>query len=1073
MVEAGRKRLIIILVIMLVYTIGLLVVLSFCTQSRTSDIPTSPPIESVPLPEPIPPTEPSLEPMPIEEPPSEPDQIVEVVVPEEPVRISEPIEEPEPTVIVEEPVVMDQGPPVEEEPWIPEPVSEEPEEDPWADFYVAGEEDLSIFEDGAYYVPLFVNSEYLTDINVIFSQEQLLIEVAEFRTIISDLLIDSFEEELFNTTEQYFSLDYLNSREIESRYDYQTFELYMDFPTWMMPTRILSINQGNITRYSSYSMGGSSFIDPEPFTWFANVSAYSLLDVAAADSWKIQPNSLFTLQSRNSVSLFDVAFDFSYTFHPGRAYNEITDLWSDDFADYITFQGIQGFYDYKPKSLRFIFGNVNDYLGYSTDSFGLAVEKRYNYGDAEPKGHQFQYEVVVEEPSIVEVFINEKSVYRRELQAGIYQLRDFIFSQGANFARVVVEPLADSALKEEYEFVIGYDSRLLSRGDTLYSAGLSFPDYDIGKTTFRVNQQFGFTDEITTSYALAFSPSGITFGLSNLFATQLGSIDVSLASSYNAPLRFGWSGNVGYRIAGKEDAAFGAFTVSSGFSTDRYTSSLNVPADATANPGHAFDLGLSFSGKVGEKVRYTLSGSLNWITNNSRPNWRLTVSTGLPLIPRMSVSGSVSLYATPTITTPQIRGQIGLSYAFNPNISMSATSNITESVNASASWRPFGSTNNNVNFSLSGIRFDDPLNHQGSISYSRSGNAYGLSLRQQYSDRFERFSTSLSMNTAFAYAGGLVGITRSIADNFLLVKPGGALKGSDIAVTRTMSSAPSALPRLFGVGTYTQITTHDQNNVVIYGIGDSLMGSNESFIYDFLPRPRQGYAVKISSEVTYSIVGTLLKSPSAAYSRYAADLARVVTDEDGNEVLELDETLYLFTDENGFFYLGGVKEGEYQFSIFLPGSGEEDPPIDVRFIIEELDTEAPMVLVLDDFVASDIAEALDIEMYEDMMGNPVKESILDEDGYYWLNVKEVMDEIDFWDNYYPARQVLDSVSSIEPTTDAFVEFISPDTIAQDSALVRMRREQELRLFNLARLREIVKPYLDAITPKDGWRPEIR
>ena len=130
------------------------------------------------------------------------------------------------------------------------------------------------------------------------------------------------------------------------------------------------------------------------------------------------------------------------------------------------------------------------------------------------------------------------------------------------------------------------------------------------------------------------------------------------------------------------------------------------------------------------------------------------------------------------------------------------------------------------------------------------------------------------------------------------------MKGSDIAVTRTMTSEPAALPKLFGVGTYTGITTHQQNNVVVYGIGDSLMGNSESFIYDFLPRPRQGYAVRISSELSYSLVGTLLRSPEAAYSRYTTDIAQVVTDDDGNSYEEFGHC----SDTKRYFFYEALPE---------------------------------------------------------------------------------------------------------------------------------------------------------------------
>lgn len=1103
MTDAAKKRLISILVILLLYMVVLLAFISYRTLSKIQEEPpvaVQPEVESVESP--LPPLvsveqvlEPVEEPPPVLPAPEEQPPVVHTEPPVEepilePVVESPPVDEivfipetaygePSPPEVVDEPIepedpwsgfaVTGEG----DDPWAEFEVAQE--EDPWADFYVAGEEDYSIFEDGTYLVPLIVNDEYLTDINVTFSEEALLLEVAEFRSIISTLLIDSFEQELFATTEQYFSLEYLQGREIEAWYDYMTFELHMNFPSWMMPVRVLSINRGNIQRYSTYSMSGSTLLEPARFSWFSNFSLYSLLDLSTANNWTPTPASLFTMQAQNSVGLFDLAFDFSYTVHPGRAYTPtLADPWSNDVSDYFTFHGIQGFYDFKPKSLRLLFGNVNDYLGYSSDSIGIALEKRYAYGDVTPKSHQFEYEVAVEEPSTVEVFINERSVYRRELQAGVYKLRDFMFNQGANYARVVITPLADPSREQEVDFVLGYDSRLLARGDTLYSLSLTFPQTNIARTTFRADQQIGLTDTITSSYAFAVSPSAATLGLNSTFATPIGSFDATLAASYSDPLSFGVASRLNYRIAGTEDSAFGNFDLSLGFSTRRYNTSLQVSPTATIGRGESFDLSTSFSGSIGKVLRYSLGGSLSWISDQSVPTWRVTASTGIPVIPNMSISGSVTLYTNVSSATPQMRGQISMNYAFTPNLSASASTDVVNSSYVSASWRPFGSTNDSLQFSFSNIDFTDPLDHQGSISYSHTDRAYGLSIRQQYADSFNRFSTSISVNTALAYAKGMLGLTRSIGDNFLLVRPTGALKGSDIAVTKTMTSDPTALPSLFGVSTYAGISSHQQNNVVVYGTGESLFNNSGSYIYDFLPRPRQGYAVTISAEMTYSIVGTLLRSPAAAYSRYTTDLYRVGLDETGEEQLIYDETLYLFTDENGFFFISGVPAGTYQFSLFLPGSAEEDPPVDVRFILaSDPDSEEPQVFVLENFVASDISDALEQEFFDNMMGIETKQTVFDELGYYWLDIIESMEETTFWDSYYPTRIVLDSVTAQESGSvgDSMLEFIAP--FAEElSAVERMARERQQQLFNLARLRAIVKPYLDVIAPREGWKPTV-
>lgn len=1106
MMEGGRIRLISILLVVLVCLVVVLVCLSFChAESEPAAASESEPMlpepeQSAPLAEDET-TPPQTAPKP--ESPSESagdaieDRESEPIV--EPGEGSVPPESGPDTAMLPPPEVesddafdlddtagIKEALPVAEprtdQPWqteIEQPVavesdSIEEEEDFWADFYVAGEEDYSIFGNGTYFVPLYVNDEYITDINATFTTDNILLDAAEFRALIAEWLIDSVEEELFVPGMEQLSLGYLNDNGIEAWYDYQTFELRMLFPTWMMPMRILSINRGNIARYSSYGMSGSTFLEPARFSWYTNLSMYSLIDLNASTDWQVSPASLFTMQSKNSVSVFDVAFDFSYALHPGNAYSESTGTWSNDIADYLTFQGIQGFYDFEDQSLRLLFGNVSDYLGLSTDSLGIALEKRYTYGTATPKGHQFAYEVVVQEPSIVEVFVNERSVYRRELQAGIYRLRDFVFTQGANKARVTVSPLANPSAMVEYEFILGYDSRLLSKGDTLYALSITLPEYDVERTIFRANQQIGLSNTVTASYDVAASPSAITLGLTSLYASPWGSFDVLVGGSYNQPLGFGFTSQLTYRVSGAEESPFGSFDLSLGFDSDRYTTSVDVDSSDTQAPGHSVEATASFSGRIGASLRYSASGSLEWVTDETSPAWRTTLSVGLPLIPNMSFNGSVSLFSGTDSAVPQVRGQVGFNYSLSPDLNVSGSSDLQNSTYVSASLKPFGSSTDSMQFSFSGIDFSDPLDHQGSVSYSHSAPAYGLSLRQQYADRFSRFTTSISLGTAFAFADGLFGITRNIGENFLLVKPEGAMKNGDLAVTRTMSSEPDRLPTLFGVGTYTAITTHQQNNVIVYSVGDSMLSSTGSFIYDFRPRPRQGYAALVRSETTYSVVGTLLRSPAAAYSRYAADLAKVETDEEGNETLVPDEAMYLFTDENGFFFVSGIMEGEYQFSLFLPDSLEEDPPVDIRFTIEadENAKEEPQVFVLDTFIASEVGEALEWEAYEAMMGIETQSAVLDDRGYYRLAVVETMDELTFWDEFYPKRMVLDSVSAdVRRQSDAIVEFRSTDTEKPTVSIERMVEEKERLLFNLARFRSMVKPYLDTVAPL-GWKPQV-
>ncbi|MHC1693596.1 MAG: hypothetical protein AB9828_11290 [Sphaerochaetaceae bacterium] len=1106
------------------------------TESTTAPI-----LETIAIPEEV--DEPAVQPQPVVEVPNEPEpspvpepvlepafepeagDILEIETVTEEVPLIEPLEEPvyaQIDQIVEEEAglmgneeiqtivepLIEENPPVEEIP-VEESSETMPQEaaDPWADFYVGGEEDFTIFEEGSYYVPLYINSEYAGDIDVLFEGERILVNSSELQTIVGDLLIESVQETLFGGESERLDTVFLNETGVSTRYDYQTFELYLDFPVWMMPLRFLSINSSYISRYTSYGMTGTATLQPAGFSWFSNVSLYSVLDVDLEnlEGERLDQYGLFSMQSSNSISVHNLAFDFSYNLSLRNAAGSDGETWSSDFFDYFSFLGYQGFYDFEDKSLRFIFGNVNDYLGYSTDTFGIALEKRYAYGTQTAKGHQFNYEVVLEEPSTVEVFINEKNVYKRELQAGTYRLKDFLFSQGANRGRVVVTPLDNPAAVYEFDFSLGYDSRLLSRGDSLYSMSLTYPTYTLEEFgdvfsrifawdsawlydditeklndfTLRFTQQIGLTDIFTASYDASMRNNALHVGLSGILVFPWGAFEGNLYTSFRKDLLFGYRSELNYRISGTEDSLLSSFEIAVGYESGRYTSDLAFDPDTYLTAGDdSISAALAFSGRIGSAIRYSMNATASYIPADDQFTWRASLSTGFALIANLSMSGSISMSAVGLTSTPTIRGQIGMSYSVNPNLSVSGSSDLSSTSYLSASLRPGGSTDDSVQFSLSGLDFsslDSLADHQGTVSYSHSAKLYGLSLRQQYSNSFQEFTTSLSLGMAFAYADGLFGMARNINDNFLLVKPEGALSGSSLAVTRTMSSQPDQLATFLGVGTYTAINPHQTNNVVVYGSGDSSLGTQGSFIYDFKPRTRQGFAVRVFSQQTYSVVSSLLKTPAKAYANYTTSIAKVETDESGHQNLVDDGSVYLFTDDSGFFFLSGLEKGLYEFELFLPNADEEDPPLRVRFDLESFingKQQDAQVFVLSPINAARIEEAFELEAFLEMTsetdGTAAAPSsrILDPDGTYHMVLEQSMSETQFWEEFYPKRTLLNSVEAVSAgRSDAIVEMHSDQSLARTpSALQKMREAFDPMLFVLVRLRSDMNEHFVRILP---------
>ncbi len=72
----------------------------------------------------------------------------------------------------------------------PAQTQEEQDEDFWADFFVVGQDQDIAFEDGFYYLKLFVNDEVVGDIEVEFLGESRLVNASELGFVTFNTLSD-------------------------------------------------------------------------------------------------------------------------------------------------------------------------------------------------------------------------------------------------------------------------------------------------------------------------------------------------------------------------------------------------------------------------------------------------------------------------------------------------------------------------------------------------------------------------------------------------------------------------------------------------------------------------------------------------------------------------------------------------------------------------------------------------------------------------------------------------------------------------------------------------------------------
>lgn len=951
------------------------------------------------------------------------------------------------------------------------PVMSDPQvmgDDFFSDFFVVGADSTVAYEDGLYYLGLYVNGDYMGDIEVKFEADVQSVSMAELGLFVGDYITKAASERLFGDKKPYLSIEEINKRGVVATYDSASFTVSLDFALEDMPERSVSITAASINRREQYGMSGAIVLKPAKVSIASTLSLYTLLDYAPSPSFVLN-SSLASLSVSNRLAILGVGLNFSFS---------LSATSSTDTT--FTLGAWNGFYDFVESSLRLSFGNVGSSLtnklpsGTNSTPFGLLLEKSYSYGTDRAKGNQFEYKIVLVEPSKIVISINGNELFSRDFPAGTYRLKDFVFTQGANVVKIVTIPAArpDDVIVEYVD--MGYDYRLLGKGDTLYGFGLTVPkvksatkssddwvfnlpwyndqflSYHLDKYTATYWQQIGVTNTFTFSTDLAYSPGTFNGMVNGVFASMIGTSQIQLTIGLDdSHVSNGWlapslGGTLNHRFSGKSEAKFGTVNVGVNFLVPYPSTTLGTPISLGGN--------LSYSGNLTKDIRFTLSGSITQNLDKDAPSWNASFSSGFSPFKGMSLNGTLSLNAQDSKPlNPTLTAQITGSYSFSQKLNASAStsqqtddfSSVTGSSSLGISYRP--SSKDSLNINLSGYKFDAPQDHSLVGGWSHSGDLISFSLRQQASNSYKRMTTTFTANTSLAFADGAFALAKSVNEAFFLIRPVGELKKSEVSVARSLDSSPTALGRTLGSALYNNISTNTKNTVVVFSTGSSDYSTGASFVYEISPRSRQAFMAKIDIQPSFTLSGILLKSDKSPYEQYSSPVYTLSTNAEGQEVMTRDDALYLFTDQDGRYILSDVLPGDYLFDLKV-----DDLWYAVRFTVPEVQagkTGKDRVLLLEQFWVSDPALELRLIVKDAFTQEQVQEEVdvfgtelvTGYDATLTLDIVERIDEEKFWKIIFPPFEQdawsFDAKAKPEVTDADFFFAEGADQAAQQSQVV--------------------------------------
>ena len=878
-------------------------------------------------------------------------------------------------------------------------------EDFFDDFYIAGESEQSLYEDGSYFLSLIVNGERSGDVETKFEGSEYSLGVQSLFESIGNLLSESAINRIFADAPEYYTIEQLKALGVDTEIDTVAFEVTMEFGTEDIPLQYIPINKieknSLLSRNEKYGISDANVIAPSFISFVSALNLSTSYSYGSAIGTKILRNSL---NMNNSLSIGEVAVDISNSFQLTIS-SSATDF---DFQ----ISPWKGYFDIRDKNLRVSFGNVGSYLGTNGTPVGLTIEKNYSFGVGDPLPHQFTKRYLLKSDSFVYVYINEEPPVIKRLRKGEYILKDFPFKQGANHVRIRIEP--DNKIYPIVldEFDVPYDSRLLSKGDYLYgfSAAISksertatssskltlpyldgkFYDYDFSDFDTRLYLDVGLTHTISLNSSFAFSVEQIKSTFEGVFATMAGPFTGSLSSVYTAE----YSPEVSASISHTIDTPIGGINSS-------FTLKLPVWESGTGDLYSASDLSVSLGYSFAKDNFPPLNTTLSATFNNSGIKWQSTLSTNYSPLPGLSINGSLNIGNVNYSSEINISLQLGFGFTLLNNMTATQSLSSTGASNLSINYKP--TNTDSLQFSIGGIQYFTNTKPVYNLAWQHTDNFYSLLLKQNMANDFTVLNTAATVSSALFFADGLFAINKSGASNFIIVKPEGELANNPISIGKTNSSALSIIDTVFGNAVYPLLAANSRNNLILYGTSKSLYSSGGSFSFELNTSTRTGFSQRLSSPKAYTVSGLLLQEDGTPFVQYSSPVYKLLEDENGLEYLEPDEQLYLFTDLDGRFILSDVVPGTYLFDMAV----ENNQWYGLYFVVGgDLKTDEKVILLKDYQleIPDEITTAFEVESTEE--GADTESTFGDELASDYLDIVELTldryeDEQTFWDTIFP------------------------------------------------------------------------
>lgn len=541
---------------------------------------------------------------------------------------------------------------------------------------------------------------------------------------------------------------------------------------------------------------------------------------------------------------------------------------------------------------------------------GLSVSRFYSLLDPQriirPRGNR---SFRIERRSVVEVRVNGQLVRRLELDPGIFDLKDFPFTQGSNDVRLTITD--DAGRTESFNFEIFLDQAQLAAGlsefglyaGVLAPLGRRGPVYS-DDMAFSGFYRRGVSDALTLGVNAQADRGGWMGGVEAVVATPIGSFGGFASASQVDGFGKGWASIVTFQRTIARRGG-GADALSLSFET-RSRDFAPIGVGAPSNP-YRYVAGASYNGAISDALYAGLDARYSRGRGGEPNVGSLRATGGWRISPRLNFTGDLSYERAGR----QDRVGVFLSLVFRLDRASSLRSDYDSRGNRKRlTYQTYhGSGTGAYNFSADVEHSDLGIATTANGIYYSNRAELGFSHFGTF-DRDLGGSTgqrsSLRFGTSLAVADGSFTIGRPIQDSFAIVRTHPSLKGTDIFIDANgrFSTANSGA---LGTALQPSLSSYSERNLLVTA-PDAPIGTDlGEGSFRLLPPYRSGYRLTIGSDHMVSVVGRLLGGNGEPIALVAGSAVE--------EAHPDREPIPLFTNSAGRFGASGLAPGRWRITL--------------------------------------------------------------------------------------------------------------------------------------------------------------